>query len=111
MTADGLHLHDLAAVEQHLAGDGLRLLQVGARHCGVCHALRPRVLALAAEFGQVHPAIVELDEVPELASRLHVLTVPVVLLYLQGRELYRAARFVRLDELRQQLAQGQRWLE
>ena len=59
MTADALHLHDLAAVEQHLAGDGLRLLQVGSRSCGVCHALRPRVLALAAEFGQVHPAIVE----------------------------------------------------
>jgi len=80
------------------------LLFVKTNNCSVCDGLYPQVEALKADypvpFYQVNAA-----QVPEMAGQLSLFTAPVVLLFYRGKEYTRFARFVRIDELKQRLAE------
>ena len=81
------------------------MLYFSSPECGVCHVLKPRITALLAEqFPRVVFAEVDCAETPALAALYQVFTVPVVLLFLDGRESSRWVRNLHLGELREQLA-------
>lgn len=80
------------------------LLFVKTNNCSVCDGLYPQVAALKVDypipFYQVNAA-----QVPEMAGQLSLFTAPVVLLFHGGKEYTRFARFVRMEELRQRIAE------
>lgn len=83
--------------------DGLALVYVSHPGCSVCHGLKPQIDELLTSFPDVRTYEIDSAEVPEVASELSVLTVPVVLLFADGKEVLRRARFVPIAELRHQL--------
>ncbi|WP_172600492.1 thioredoxin family protein [Sulfurivermis fontis] len=61
--------------------------------CAVCQVLKPRILALLRqEFPRIAVAVVDCAAAPELAAQQAVFTVPVVAVYIDGRESLRLAR-------------------
>ncbi len=81
------------------------LLYFSLPECGICHVLKPRIAALLAEqFPRVVFAEVDCAEAPALAALHQVFTVPVVTLFLEGRESSRWVRNLHMGELREQLA-------
>ncbi|MBD7985934.1 thioredoxin family protein [Sporosarcina sp. Sa2YVA2] len=78
------------------------LLFVKTDNCSVCEGLYPQVEALqetyAIPFFKVNVA-----RVPEMAGQLSLFSAPVVLLFQNGREMSRFARFVPMDELKYRL--------
>lgn len=90
-----------------LEGEGTLLLFVKTDHCSVCEGLLPQVAALEEEYAFPF-YLANAAQVPELAGQLSLFTAPVVLLFKEGREFARFARFVpmadlkhRMDELEQ----------
>ena len=59
--------------------------------------------ALAAE-GDVYAVKADIAEIPEMAGRFHVLTAPAWLLFYQGKEVERMARFIPQAQMKQTLA-------
>ncbi|QEY24039.1 thioredoxin family protein [Neisseria animalis] len=102
-------LTTLEQVQQHVRHQGIRLLYVGAQHCGVCHALLPAITKAVAEFSHISAAQVRIDDVPVLASYLQVMSVPAVLLFADGKEYHRVARFVPLAPLVQVFETSKHW--
>jgi len=78
------------------------LLFVKTDNCSVCEGLRPQVEAFEDNY-QLPFHLVNAAEVPELAGQLMLFTAPVVLLFRQGKEIHRFARFVPIDDLRRRL--------
>jgi thioredoxin-like negative regulator of GroEL len=82
------------------------LLFVKTDNCSVCEGLYPQVKALEADlpipFYQVNVAAV-----PEIAGQLTLFTAPVVLLFHEGKEYVRFARFVQIEELKRRLEEIQ----
>lgn len=78
------------------------LLFVKTDNCSVCDGLRPQVegfeQAYSLPFYTANAA-----RLPELAGSLLLFTAPVVLLFHEGKEIHRFARFVPIGELRQKL--------
>ncbi|WP_342511522.1 thioredoxin family protein [Sporosarcina sp. FSL K6-1522] len=78
------------------------LLFVKTDNCSVCEGLYPQVLGLQTDYSlpfyQVNVA-----QVPEIAGQLALFTAPVVLLFYNGKEYARFARFVRMEELKGRL--------
>ena len=68
--------------------------------CGVCSAIKPKVLSLLEAFPEIRSYHVNLDEVPEAAGQLSVLTIPAILAYTGGKEIVREARYISMDDLR-----------
>ncbi len=80
------------------------LLFVKTDHCSVCEGLRPQVEAFEDDY-QIPFYLVNAAQVPEMAGQLMLFTAPVVILYRQGKEVQRFARFVPIDELRRRLTE------
>lgn len=78
------------------------LLFVKTNNCSVCDGLYPQV----AELSTTYPLpfyVVNVVDVPELAGQLSLFSAPVVVLFNQGREYSRFARFVRMDDLKRRM--------
>ncbi len=80
------------------------LLFVKTDNCSVCEGLYPQVTALKVDF-QIPFYQVNVAEVPEIAGQLSLFTAPVVLLFNEGKEYARFARFIRMEELKYRLGE------
>lgn len=71
----------------------IELLYFTGKTCGVCQVLKPKLLeAVRESFPEVNIRVVDIEEEPEIAGQSMVFTLPVVILRLDGREMFRFAR-------------------
>lgn len=84
----------LAAIQTH----PLTLLYISMPNCSVCHAVKPRVEKLFDETGLLMLAL-DAFEAPEVAGTFQVMTAPAILVFYQGKEVHRQARFIDFKSL------------
>lgn len=94
----------LSDAQRTIQEEKLVFLYIGQPNCSVCHSLKPQIERLLEEYQEV--VMLELDavEVPEVAEAFNVLTVPVLLLFVEGREYLRKARIVNTREFSTEFA-------
>ncbi len=98
-------METISGIEEYQAKIGQEqsfLLFVKTDNCSVCEGLRPQVEAFENDYNLPF-YLANAAEVPELAGQLMLFTAPVVLLFRQGKEVHRFARFVPIEELRRRL--------
>ncbi|MNN84270.1 Thioredoxin [compost metagenome] len=71
--------------------------------CSVCHALQPKVQQLMMKYPEIQLGTINAQEVQEAVGRFSVLTAPVLLLFVEGKEYIREARIVHLDLLNEKI--------
>lgn len=98
------HVLDSVHFDQLLHDNIFVLAYFSGKNCGVCHALKPKIEMLVVEaFPFVKIVEVSVNELPELAARFTVFTIPVILVFVDGREYIREARNVSTSELLQKI--------
>ena len=97
-------LHTLKDIEQAIATHLLVSLYIKAPICGVCTVVAAQLDSALAEEGNVYAVKADIAEIPEMAGRFHVLTAPAWLLFYQGKEVERMARFIPQAQMKQTLA-------
>lgn len=75
------------------------LLFVKTTNCSVCEGLYPQVELLQTDY-PIPFYVVNAALVPEMAGQLSLFSAPVVLLFNEGKEYARFARFVPIRELK-----------
>ncbi len=95
--------NQLSEVREVIAKEQLVFLYIGQENCSVCHGLKPQIEKIIANYPEI--ATVELDAIktPAVAEAFQVLAVPVLLLFVEGKEYLRKARIVNTSEFSQQL--------
>ncbi|MGM0828546.1 MAG: thioredoxin family protein [Bacillota bacterium] len=96
-------VHSLESINATLAAEKLSLLYISRPNCSVCHALLPQVKGVLEEFQDVRSVHADAEEIPEIAGEFSIFTVPVVIVFVGGKEMFRKARFVPIDELHSQM--------
>ena len=81
----------------------LSVIYITSRDCNVCKSIFPNLEKLISGFPKSEFYRVETDEFPQVAGEFMIFTVPALLIYSQGKELYRAARFIKLQEVEELL--------
>ncbi|MBO6828663.1 thioredoxin family protein [Allomuricauda sp.] len=72
--------------------------------CGVCKVLKPKLLeAVQANFPKVGIRLVDVEEEEEFAGQSMVFTLPVVIIKVDGREMYRFTRSFSVYEVLEKL--------
>lgn len=73
-------------------------------NCSVCNVLLPKLEAmLTDDFPQIPLTVVDAEATPDLAAQNTILTVPGLLVYLDGKIFLREIRHINLDRLRNDL--------
>lgn len=81
------------------------LLYFSGENCNVCHALRPKFRELFdAKFPEIKQIFLDSEEYREIALEYQVLSLPTILVFLDGREFIREGRMVSMQKLEEQLA-------
>ncbi|PBB05133.1 thiol reductase thioredoxin [Salimicrobium humidisoli] len=96
-------LQTITEARQIISEEKLSLVYISQPTCSVCHSLKPQVEELLESYSEVKAIHLDATEIPEVSGEFQVFTVPVVLVYSEGRELIREARFVPVGELDYQL--------
>ncbi len=85
------------------SGD-MRMLYLSRPDCGVCLALIPKIEELIEGFPDMEARYIDLDDLPEAAGKFSIFTIPGILVFIQGKETIRKARYVSIDELKDEIS-------
>ena len=97
-------LKSLAEADELIAREQMLLLYLSRPGCGVCTALKPKVEELLRSYPRVRAAYLDLDALPDAAGRFSIFTIPGILLFVEGRESVREARYLSIDQLEAAIA-------
>ena len=92
-------------VQQFIQTNQFAFVYVSRVTCSVCHAVFPQLQSLLEHEPSVSLIKVDADLIPTVAGEFSVFTVPVLLFFVDGKEMIRKARFVVMDELAYQIRQ------
>ena len=94
-----ISLNTLEETERFIDATGIVLLYISRPDCGVCKALIPKIKDMLSGFPGINSGYLDLEAIPEAAGRFSVFTIPGILIFIQGKESIRKARYVSVDEL------------
>jgi thioredoxin-like negative regulator of GroEL len=81
------------------------ILYFTAPHCNVCKVLKPKILELIkSKYPEMNINFIDVSKYPKVAAQFQVFTIPVILVYFEGREFYRKARNLSLFELEKEIS-------
>jgi len=81
----------------------MRLVYLSRPSCGVCVAIKGKILEIIGKYRELEGVYVNMDEIPESAGEFSIFTIPGILLYVDGRETIREARYVSIEELEEKI--------
>jgi thioredoxin-like negative regulator of GroEL len=94
-----IELKTLQDVENFIEENTLAFLYISRPDCSVCHGLLPQVKELMVKYTKINLGHIDASVVEDVAGRFSIFTVPVLLLFVEGKEYIREARIVHMDLL------------
>ncbi|PRS09689.1 thiol reductase thioredoxin [Bacillus atrophaeus] len=98
-----VELTSLDSIDNFIHHNKFSFLYNSRPDCGVCHAVLPQLRDLLDKFPHIKLGYINAYNVEEIASRFSILTVPALLLFIEGTEYLREARFVHFEQLEKRL--------
>lgn len=93
----------LKELQEHVEQNDLSFLFLYGQHCSVCHAVLPQIKPIVENYPEIKSMQADIETIPEISGEYTVFTVPVVLLFVNGKEVMRFARFIEKNKLKEQL--------
>ena len=94
----------LEEIDAFIATHTFAFVYVYQENCSVCHSLQPQTQKVLEEFPRIKSVQANVSTLPALAGKFTIFTVPVLLLFVDGKEVLRFARFVEMDKFKHQLS-------
>jgi thioredoxin 1 len=99
-----LNINETAELRDYLNTNRAVVLYFSRDHCSVCKALKPKLEEeLNGKYPEIQKVHIDAQVSPQTAAEYHVNSVPVVLLYLEGREFLRKTRTFSVKEFIDQI--------
>lgn len=98
-----MQLDSPQTIDRFIGENKIALLYMGANNCGVCVALLPKIEELLKKYSKIACAKIEVDKLPEVAGQYSVFTVPAIIIFIEGKEVIREARFISIPDLEQKI--------
>ncbi|MGM0166168.1 hypothetical protein IGI39_001125 [Enterococcus sp. AZ135] len=86
-------MNHLTSVQESLIDETNNVVFISSATCSICHVDEPKARELAENY-DIPFHHLDIMQEPELAGFFEVLTVPAVLVYHNGKEIARQARFI-----------------
>ncbi len=99
-----IEITDFETLKNRMEAPGFHLFYFSRPECGVCAAIKPKVIEMLGNYPGIESYYVDLDRVPEAVGQLSLFTIPGILLFLGGHELVREARYISMDTLEASIA-------
>lgn len=86
-----------------ISENDMLLIYFGSNSCSVCHAMKPKIEKVLEKYPKIKGVRVEAENSLELSANYNVFTIPVIILFIQGKETIRKARIISMEILEQEI--------
>lgn len=98
-----IKLNSLEEIEEIIKNNNLSFLYFGNESCGVCTALLPKINEVLKEYKDIKSIYIEIDDIKLAMERYSIFTIPAILMYVEGKETIREARFISVDDIEKKI--------
>ncbi len=98
-----IELETLEDADAQVKQDRIVLLYFSLPDCGVCEAVRPKVEQMLADRPRIAAYEIGIGRLPAAAGRFEVFVAPTLLLFIEGKETIREARYFSMELLVEQI--------
>ena len=92
-------LSSIEEINSFISDSKLAFLYISSDDCSVCNVLFPKIEKVLCKYPKIACKNINIEKLPEVAGHLSIFTMPALILYIEGKEAIRKARFISLDEL------------
>ena len=94
-----IELNTLDEMKEFIKNNTIAMIYFSSEGCSVCGALLPKIQEMIIKFPEVKISKVQVDKFTEAAGQYSIFTLPAILVYIEGKEIIREARFISVDML------------
>lgn len=97
-------IKSIEEVDELINNNEMLLLYFGSDTCGVCNSMMPKIEKMLESYQEIKSVKVEPENSLELSAKYNVFTIPVIILFIQGKETIREARIISIENLEQKIS-------
>lgn len=96
--------HSHEAIVNLINDNEIVLVYFGGGGCGVCSAVRPRVEEILKEYPNIKSIQVDVEKSAQTAAAYNIFTIPAILVFIEGKEIIREARYINMQDIGDKIA-------
>lgn len=86
-------------IKELLNNNEIVLVYFGSNNCNVCTAIKPKIEKLLKGYPKIKSAQVDIEKSLEVSAAYNIFTIPAILLFIEGKETIREARYISLRDV------------
>lgn len=91
------------AIDRLIDENDMVLIYFGSDTCSVCVDMKPKVEKILERYPKIKAVEVEIDKSMKLSTNYNIFTIPAILLFIDGKESIREARYISMEGLEQKI--------
>jgi thioredoxin-like negative regulator of GroEL len=91
------------ALKQLISENEMTLVYFGSESCNVCTAMKPKIKELLKNYPKIKSAQVDVEKSVQISAEYNIFTIPVILLYIEGKETIREARSISIQDINERI--------
>lgn len=91
-------------IEDLINKNEMGLLYFGSDTCSVCVSMKPKVMEMLKSYPNIKSAEIDVEKQLELAAHFNAFTIPVILMFIEGKESIREARHISIEDLNNKIS-------
>jgi thiol-disulfide isomerase/thioredoxin len=96
-------LSDKEIIEKTIKDSEMILIYFGNKSCNVCNALKPKMEQLLKEYPKIKNYQVDVGKYFEASAGYNIFTIPAILVFVQGKETIREARYISIQDIKNKI--------
>ncbi|MGN7357054.1 thioredoxin family protein [Paenibacillus sp. SAF-054] len=97
------HVGSLQEVKDEIQNNPLTLLLIKTDYCKVCDSVMAKLDTLMPSYPRVNDIYIRMEEALEVSGEYLVFTAPTLILFMEGKEVFRQSRFIVMGDVEKQL--------
>jgi thioredoxin 1 len=94
-----IELNTLDEMDEFIKNNTIAMLYFTSEGCNVCGGLLPKIEEMLLKFPKIEMRKIAVDKFTEAAGQYSIFTLPGILVYIEGKEIIREARFISVEIL------------
>lgn len=91
-------------LEDQIKKNDAVMVYFSGENCGVCKVIQPKIKDLFTNnFPKIKQIYISADIFQETAAQYHVLTIPTVIVFFDGKEFVKQSRHIAIEQLKEQI--------
>ncbi|MCB2296250.1 thioredoxin family protein [Clostridium tagluense] len=94
-----IELNTLEEMDEFIKNNIIAMFYFSSESCSICGSLLPKIEEMLIKFPEIKISKIKVDTFTKAVGQYSIFTLPGILVYIEGKEIIREARFISVEIL------------